>query len=72
MQDAGDRAPSSAVRDARFLEIEQVLEQTEKIGSEIKRRPYSEYIDGIEKTGRCQVEVHGIALYVDGRLDFLS
>ena len=60
IQDAGDRAPSSAVRNARFLEIEQVLEQAEKIGSEIKRRPYSEYIDGIEKTGCCQVEVHGI------------
>jgi hypothetical protein len=52
----------------RFLEIEQVLEQAEKIGSEIKRRPYSEYLAGIEKTGLAQVEGHGFALYIGRRL----
>jgi hypothetical protein len=52
----------------RFFEIEQVLEQADKIGSEIKRRPYSEYIAGIEETGLCEVEYHGFALLVDGRL----
>jgi hypothetical protein len=54
----------------RFLEIEQLLEQAEKIGSEIKRRPYSEYIAGIEKTGLAQVEGHGFALYIGRRLIF--
>ena len=54
----------------RFFEIEQVLEQAEKIGSEIKRRPYSEYLAGIEKTGLAQVEGHGFALYIGRRLIF--
>jgi hypothetical protein len=54
----------------RFTEIEQVLEQAEQIGSRIRRRPYSEYIDEIAKTGICRVEVHGFALFVDERLIF--
>jgi hypothetical protein len=54
----------------RFFEIEQVLEQAEKIGSEIKRRPYSEYLAEIGKTGVAQVEYHGFALYIDRRLIF--
>jgi hypothetical protein len=54
----------------RFIEIEQVLEQAEQIGSRINRRPYSEYIDEIAKTGMSRVEGHGFALFVDGRLIF--
>jgi len=54
----------------RFTEIEQVLEQAEKIGLRIKRRPYSEYIDEIGKTGIARVEGHGFGLFVDGRLIF--
>ena len=54
----------------RFIEIEQVLEQAEEIGLRIKRRPHSEYLDGIAKTGFCRVEGHGFALFVDGRLIF--
>ena len=54
----------------RFIEIEQVLEQAEEIGLRIKRRPYSEYLDGIDKTGICRVESHGFALFADGRLIF--
>src|SRR5262249_53878654 len=54
----------------RFIEVERLLEQAEQIGSRIKRRPYSEYIDEIERTGRCRVEAHGFGLFVDGRLIF--
>jgi hypothetical protein len=54
----------------RFFEIEQVLEQAEKIGSEIQRRPYSEYIAGIRTTELREVEYHGFALLVDGKLLF--
>jgi hypothetical protein len=51
----------------RRIEIERVLEQAEEIGLRIKRRPYSEYINGIAETGICRVESHGFALWVDGR-----
>jgi hypothetical protein len=54
----------------RFIEIERVLEQAEEIGLRIKRRPYSEYIDEIAKTGIARVEGHGFALLFDGRLIF--
>jgi hypothetical protein len=54
----------------RHIETERVLEQAEEIGLRIKRRPYSEYIDEIAKTGICRVEGHGFALLVDGRLIF--
>jgi len=54
----------------RFIEIDRVLEQAEEIGLRIKRRPYSEYIDEIAKTGICRVEGHGFGLFVDGRLIF--
>ena len=49
-----------------FIEIEKVLEQAARIGSGIKRRPYSEYIEEIAKTGFAQVEAHGSALFLDG------
>jgi hypothetical protein len=52
------------------IEIERVLEQAEEIGLRIKRRPYSEYIDEIAKTGIARVEGHGFGLFFDGRLIF--
>jgi hypothetical protein len=54
----------------RFTEVEQVLEQAEVIGLGIKRRPYSEYIDEMAKTGLARVEGHGFGLFVDGKLIF--
>ena len=54
----------------RFTEIENLLEQAEQIGASIERRPYSEYLEHIEKTGLCRVESHGFALFKDGRLIF--
>lgn|SRR5262245_5794272 len=54
----------------RFAEIERLLEQVEETGLRIKRRPYSEYIDDIGKTGISRVEVHGLGLFVDGKLIF--
>jgi hypothetical protein len=53
-----------------FTEIEQGLEEVEQIGSRIKRRPYSEYVDEIERTGLVRVEVHGFGLFLHGRLIF--
>jgi hypothetical protein len=54
----------------RFSEIEQCLEQVENFGAQIKRRPYQDYIDEIEKTDRCRVEIHGFGLFQDGALSF--
>jgi hypothetical protein len=54
----------------RFIEIERVLEQAEEIGLRIKRRPYSEYLDEIAKTGISRLEGHGFGLFFDGRLIF--
>jgi len=54
----------------RFAEVRKVLEQAEKIGTSINRRPYQEYIDEIAKTGVCRVESHGFALLIDGNLRF--
>jgi uncharacterized protein YsxB (DUF464 family) len=54
----------------RFTEIEQVLDQAEQIGSRINRRPYSEYIDEIGRTGLARVEFHGFGLFLGGRLIF--
>lgn len=54
----------------RFTEIEKVIEQAEQIGARIKRRPYSEYIDEIGRTGLARVEYHGFGLFIGGRLVF--
>jgi hypothetical protein len=54
----------------RFTEVEQVLKQAEEIGLQIKRRPYSEYIDEIAETGLSRVEAFGFALFIDGKLIF--
>jgi hypothetical protein len=53
---------------SRYWAIEPVLEQAEKIGSEIQRLPYADYIDEIAKTGVCRVVSYGDALFVDGKL----
>jgi hypothetical protein len=55
---------------SRRTELQDVLLQAAEIGSGSTRRPYAEYIDGIKKTGLAQVEYHGFALLVDGRLLF--
>jgi hypothetical protein len=54
----------------RFAEIKGFLKQAEKFGRTIKRRPYSEYIDEIERTGIARVEGHGFGLFVGGKLSF--
>jgi hypothetical protein len=53
-----------------FLEVRDILEQAEKIGTGIKRRPYMEYIDGIAQSGVAAVEYFGLAELVEGRLIF--
>jgi hypothetical protein len=55
---------------ARFSAIEQLLEQAEQIGSQITRRPYEEYIEEIDRTGLCRIEVHGFGAFQDGKLIF--
>jgi hypothetical protein len=54
----------------RFVEIKRLLKQAEKLGRTITRRPYSEYIDEIARTGIARVEVHGFGLFVGGKLSF--
>jgi hypothetical protein len=54
----------------RYRAIEPILEPAEKIGSEINRPPYAEYIDEIEKTGVSRVVSYGVAYFVDGKLAY--
>jgi hypothetical protein len=54
----------------RFFEVKPVLDQAYEIGSRIKRRPYSEYLDEIKKTGIAGVESHGFGLFIDGKVSF--
>jgi hypothetical protein len=54
----------------RFKEVQQLLEQAEQIGLQIKRRPYSEYLDELAETGLGRVETFGFALFTDGKLIF--
>ena len=54
----------------RFKKVQQVLEQAEEMGLHIKRRPYSEYIDEIARTGIARVEAFGFALFIEGKLIF--
>ena len=51
-------------------EIDPVLEQAEIIGLQIKRRPYSKYIDEIDKTRIARVVLYGVGVFNNGRLDF--
>jgi hypothetical protein len=55
---------------SRRAELQDVLQQAAQIGSGITRRPYAEHINGIKKTGLCEVEYHGFAMLVDGQLLF--
>jgi hypothetical protein len=48
---------------ARFRQIEPVLQKAEILGSQIKRRPYTEYLDELRETGIARVEIHGEALF---------
>jgi hypothetical protein len=54
----------------RFIEVEEVLAQADKIGLRIKRRPYQDFIDEIEETGIVRCEIHGGGLFVNGKLLF--
>jgi hypothetical protein len=51
-------------------EVEPVLEQAEIIGLQLKRGPYSEYIDEIEKTRIARVVLYGVGVFNNGQLDF--
>jgi len=52
----------------RYRQIGPILEQAEKIGSGIKRPPYSDYIDEIARTGLSRVVFYGDAVFIDGKL----
>ena len=54
----------------RYRAIEPILEPAEKLGSEIKRPPYADYLDEIEKTGISRVVSYGDAFFVDGKLAY--
>jgi hypothetical protein len=54
----------------RYRAIEPVLEQAEKLGLEIKRPPYADFIDEIAKTGVSRVTSYGVAFFVDGKLAY--
>jgi hypothetical protein len=54
----------------RYRAVEPILEQAEKVGSEIKRPPYADYIDEIAKTGVARVVSYGVAFFVDGKLAY--
>lgn len=59
-----------ALRKRLTDEFEQLLNQAEVIGTRIERRPYSEYIDELGRTGSARVEAHGYGLFVAGQLIF--
>ena len=54
----------------RYRAVEPILEQAERVGSEIKRLPYDDYIDEIAKTGISRVVSYGDAFFVDGELTY--
>jgi hypothetical protein len=54
----------------RFRQIEPVLEHADIVGSQIERRPYSEYLDEIEATGFAQPKVHGLGVFDKGKFFF--
>ena len=54
----------------RYRAIEPILEQAERVGSEIKRPPYVDYIDEGAKTGTYRVVSYGDAFFVDGELTY--
>jgi hypothetical protein len=54
----------------RCSETEQVIEQAERIGMQIQRRPYSEYIDHLKKTGITRVISYGVGIFENGTLSY--
>jgi hypothetical protein len=54
----------------RCSETEQVIEQAERIGMEIQRWPYREYIDHLKKTGICRVISYGVGIFENGTLSY--
>jgi hypothetical protein len=54
----------------RYRAIEPILQQAERVGSEIKRLPYDDYIDEIAKTGIARVVSYGYAFFIDGKLAY--
>jgi hypothetical protein len=54
----------------RYRAIEPILEQAERVGSEIKRPPYDDFIDEIAETGISCVVSYGDAFFVDGELTY--
>ena len=54
----------------RCSETEQVIEQAERIGVQIQRWPYSEYIDHFEKTGIWRVISYGVGIFENGTLSY--
>jgi hypothetical protein len=54
----------------RYRAVEPILEQAERVGSEIKRPPYDDYIDEGAKTGIYRVVSYGDAFFVDGELTY--
>ena len=44
----------------RYRAIKAILEPAEKLGSEIKRPPYADYLDEIAKTGVSRVVSYGV------------
>jgi hypothetical protein len=55
---------------SRFRQIEPVLEHADIVGSQIERRPYSQYIDEIRATGFAKPEVHGVGVFDNGKFVF--
>ena len=54
----------------RYRAVEPILEQAERVGSEIKRPPYDDYIDEGANTGIYRVVSYGDAFFVDGELTY--
>jgi hypothetical protein len=54
----------------RYRAIKAILEPAEKLGSEIERPPYADYLDEIEKTGISRIVSYGVAYFVDGKLAY--
>jgi hypothetical protein len=54
----------------RHAEIEQMLEQVERLGYKIERRPFADYMVEITRTGRARMVLYGVGLFIDGQLRF--
>jgi hypothetical protein len=54
----------------RLRQIEPVLKHADTVGSQIERRPYSEYIDEIRATDLAKPKVHGVGVFYNGKFIF--